>query len=280
MILNKILVRICSVTKKHYNNLGYFYKMKVEFEIPPEHLPNGSHHLVEVQCDICNKIKDKKIRYSDYYDNKKIGGKYCCPKCSLFKQEITNMENYGVKYYTQTNKSKIKSSNRMKKDNPMFNTNLIEKMVNTKLTKTQTGEIKFYNTKKYKDTNLYYQGSYEYDFLELCEKLDFIHFILNGNVYKYIDNLNHFRMLTDFSFGDYEIEIKSTYILNKQGGLDLIKMKKDNVESKGKKYILILDKNYSEIISIILDHLHNQSAATDAMNESGFAYTSNPLPFR
>lgn len=163
-------------------------------------------------------------------------------------------------------------------NNPMFNTDFIEKMVDTKLTKTQTGEIKFYNTKKYKNTNLYYQGSYEYDFLELCEKLNFIHLINNGNVYKYIDNLNGFRMLTDFSFGDYEIEIKSTYILNKQGGLDLINKKKDNVESKGKKYILVLDKNYLEIIPIILNYLHNQSAATDAINADGLQCTSNPLP--
>ena len=85
-------------------------------------------------------------------------------------------------------------------------------------------------------------------------------------------------MLTDFSFGDYEIEIKSTYILNKQGGLDLINKKKGNVESNGKKYILVLDKNYLEIIPIILNYLHNQSAATLAIQEFGLQYTSNPLP--
>ena len=51
--------------------------------------------------------------------------------------------------------------------------------------------------------------------------------------------------MTDFSIGDYEIEIKSSYIMKKQGGVDAVFAKKKAVEFSGKKYIFLLDKNYS-----------------------------------
>lgn len=102
--------------------------------------------------------------------------------------------------------------------------------------------------KKFKNTDLYYQGSYEYEFLELCEELDIIKDIKNGNSYNFLNEDKDFglRTLTDFSYKNYEIEIKSTWILEKQGGWDKIKAKKRAIENKGKEYILILDKDYDE----------------------------------
>lgn len=67
--------------------------------------------------------------------------------------------------------------------------------------------------KKFKDTELYYQSTYELDFLELCESIGIIHKVRNGNTYYYINKIG--GLLTDFCIGNYEIEIKSTYIMEK-----------------------------------------------------------------
>jgi len=48
----------------------------------------------------------------------------------------------------------------------------------------------------------------------------------------------------------YEIEIKSSWIMKKQGGPSVLFTKRDAVENTGKKYILILDKDYSEFLTI------------------------------
>ena len=56
--------------------------------------------------------------------------------------------------------------------------------------------------------------------------------------------------MTDFSIDNYEIEIKSSYIMKKQGGIDAVFAKKKAVETSGKKYIFILDKDYSGLENI------------------------------
>jgi len=90
-------------------------------------------------------------------------------------------------------------------------------------------------------------------FLELCETLGILSDIKNGKCYDYLKEDSNFgnRTLTDFSYKDYEIEIKSSYILEKQGGMNKLDAKRRAIESSGKKYIFILDKNYSEFLKII-----------------------------
>ena len=51
---------------------------------------------------------------------------------------------------------------------------------------------------------------------------------------------------------DFEIEIKSSYILKRQGGLKKLFAKKRAVEITGKKYIFILDKDYREFEESLL----------------------------
>lgn len=106
-----------------------------------------------------------------------------------------------------------------------------------------------YKIRKYKETELYYQSSYEYHFLEYCEKNNILNRVKNGNVYDFLpeDSDHGFRTITDFCIGDTEIEIKSSYILKKQGGDKVLNIKRNAVESTGKKYLLILDKKYSEL---------------------------------
>ena len=113
---------------------------------------------------------------------------------------------------------------------------------------------KNHTIRKYKKTELYYQSSFEYDFLELCEKWGILNRIGNGHSYNYLNEDRGFgiRLMTDFSIDNYEIEIKSSYIMKKQGGIESVFAKKAAVEFAGKKYIFILDKDYSNFIRILL----------------------------
>ena len=152
------------------------------------------------------------------------------------KMKITYFKNLGVDHPSKLLINRQNSSKRMIKNNSEFNfTNC-------------------YNIKKYKETELYYQSTYEYHFLEYCEKNNILDRVKNGNIYNFLPEESDygFRTITDFCIDDTEIEIKSKYILEKQGGYFVIDKKRKAVESAGKKYLLILDKKYSEFEKIII----------------------------
>lgn len=148
------------------------------------------------------------------------------------------LQKYGVDHISKTKKFKEGASKRCIIHNPSLAFN--------------EDNIKTY---KYKNTKLTYQGSYEYDFLQLCENLNILEKINNGNVFEYLDKdkklHNKHILKTDFSLDNYEIEIKSSWILKKQGGPSVLFAKKDAVENTGKKYILILDKDYTEFLYLL-----------------------------
>lgn len=146
------------------------------------------------------------------------------------KMKITCMERYDVTHPSKLLKNRNNSSLRMTQNNSYFDFK------------------NCYKVKKYKDTELCYQSTYEYHFLDFCEKNNIIDKIKNGNIYDFLlEECDYgFRTITDFCIDDIEIEIKSTYILNKQGGKKVIDIKRNAVERSDKKYLLILDKNYDE----------------------------------
>ena len=150
----------------------------------------------------------------------------------------TMMKNHGVEHPSQISKNRENASNRMKINNPYFDEN---------------GIPKHCRSIKYND-NLYFQSSYEKHFLDLCSDIKIIDKIDNGHSYNYLNDDKDFgyRILTDFSFDDVEIEIKSKWILEKQGGISVVEAKRRAVESSGKKYILILEKDYTEFLSQII----------------------------
>lgn len=145
------------------------------------------------------------------------------------------IERYDVDHPSKTLKYRNDSSLRMIKNNSFFDFR------------------NCYKVEKYKNTELCYQSSYEYYFLEYCEKNKIIDKVKNGNIFNFLESEHKFgiRTITDFSVDNIEIEIKSSYILEKQGGYDVIDIKKRSVERSGKKYLLILDKDYSEFINYI-----------------------------
>jgi hypothetical protein len=151
------------------------------------------------------------------------------------KFKISCLKSIGVDHPSKTIKFRNNASLRMIKNNSEFDfTNC-------------------YKIRKYKDTNLCYQSLYEYHFLEHCEKNNILGRVKNGNVYNFLPNESScgFRTLTDFCIDDIEIEIKSTYILEKQGGQDIIDIKRSAVERASKQYLLILDKHYEEFDKVI-----------------------------
>ena len=97
---------------------------------------------------------------------------------------------------------------------------------------------------KYKDTNLTYQGSYELDFLEK----NYIKFpdIKRGPSIKYKVNGRNKVYHPDFYIPSQNliIEIKSSYILTLDENFEA---KKEATISSGFNYLMILDKNYSEL---------------------------------
>lgn len=153
--------------------------------------------------------------------------------CNINKIKQTLIKKYGVDSYFKTDKARNKSSETVIKTNE---------------------NNKFLLIKQYKNTDLYYQGTYEYKFLEHCEKNDILNLIKRSKSFHYLleDTNMGFRHLPDFVFKDkYVIEIKSTYILNKQGGWSVIDAKKRSVENRGYEYVLVLDNNFSIFDKII-----------------------------
>ncbi len=167
----------------------------------------------------------KKYGYEHYAQTKEFSDRY----------KKTCLKKYGVDNVFKTIENRNKASRRMIENNSKFDFK------------------NHFKIKKYKDTELYYQSLYEYDFLEHCEKNNLIDIVKNGNVYNFlIEEQDYgFRTLTDFSMYDIEIEIKSSYILEKQGGEEVLNIKRNAIERKGKKYLLILDKHYLEFDTIL-----------------------------
>ena len=113
----------------------------------------------------------------------------------------------------------------------------------------------FHNSRKkqYKTYNLYYQSSYEFDFLEYCETQGIIHLVSSATTLK--DDLYKRRYyLPDYFLNnEYVVEIKSTYIEKRQELLNpgSLQDKKDLVDRLGYKFLYVCDKNYSELDLLI-----------------------------
>lgn len=196
--------------------------------------------------DIKEKMSKRKI--DSYSKNKKE---------IVDKMIHTSIKKYGVENYSQTEEFSVRYKKTCLKkygvENP-FMTFENRDASSKRMIKNNSKFKEYFKVKRYKDTELFYQSLYEYDFLEHCEKNDIIDDVENGNVYNFLveEQDYGFRTLTDFSIDNIEIEIKSSYILEKQGGNEVLNIKQNAVEREGKKYLLILDKDYTEFDKIFL----------------------------
>ncbi len=156
------------------------------------------------------------------------------------KIKNTNIKNYGVDNPSKSELVKIKKEKTCLKNygvkSPCQNKYIFEKNLKSGL-----------RIKKFKNTELNYQGSYELDFLNIFyDKIE----IISGLTINYkIDNKNKYYH-SDYYIPslDLIVEIKSTYWYNKCKTLNEIKM---SYAKKDHKYIMILDKKYDEFLKII-----------------------------
>jgi hypothetical protein len=276
MLLSKeIEMKVDWSSVKRYESLGYGKMRQGDlFFIKVEDLKPNSLQLVDVSCDYCN--VEFKRRYSEYIRNTKIQGKYkvtCLEKYGVDnisrlpithnKIRETNIERYGVTSY-----SKLDSFKEEHKDKMLFKYGFTsfsktnEFLVKQKITclerfgfenASQCPEIFSKQQKKrfeihiFRDTKLYYQGSYEKDFLDkyydLFEitKIECISYLFDGSRVYY----------PDFYLPKYNliIEIKSSYTYERF-------LEKNNSKQKaclelGYNHIFIIDKNYGELNGII-----------------------------
>ena len=107
-------------------------------------------------------------------------------------------------------------------------------------------QLSGFRAKKYK--NVYYRGSYELDFLEkYYNKID----IENGPSIDYLFEEKQHIYHSDFFIPSRNlvVEIKSSYYFNRFKEQNKIKQK--SIKNKGFKYILILDKDYTEFEKLL-----------------------------
>jgi len=209
------------------------------------------------------------------------------------KRIKTNLERYGVKYYTQSDDfwKKVKETSLIKYG--VYSPNqsedikrkkflsMIDKygFINNSLTPKSKEKLKKTNLEKYgveypmqvlefaekqqKNTKkiikyndrLYYQGTYEKDFLNHVSSLNIIDDVKRGPVIRY--NLNEFNKIyyPDFYLEKYNliVEIKSSYYYNKY--LEKNILKKEKCIKDGYNFIFIIDKNYYTF-NLIIDILN------------------------
>jgi hypothetical protein len=106
MIISKYVEIKVSKTKiKEFKELGFDVKLNDVINLPIQNLSDGSYYIIEVMCDVCNKIKN--IKYQKYTKNIKNGGFYACSsKCAQSKVKNTSTNKFGSEYYTQTKEYK------------------------------------------------------------------------------------------------------------------------------------------------------------------------------
>jgi len=165
---------------------------------------------------------------------------------STEKMKKTNLERYGVDNPSKSNIIKIKKEN----------TSLKKYGVKYHLQSPDHINM-FKNIKKYKSTDLYYQGTFELDFLEYCENNNILKYINNYRKgVKYIINNKDKVYFPDFFIEDINliIEIKSTYTYN--ADYEKNKLKEKSCKDLGYNYMFIIDKNYEEFDNLIKEQNH------------------------
>lgn len=111
IITEKVLIEVSNRNIFHFRKkLKSYYDLKIGFnEIFVKDLSDGSHVLVDVECDSCFSICRMEYRsYLKFTKNEK--DIYCCKKCNNVKVRRTNLEKYGVVCNSQleSNKKMVK----------------------------------------------------------------------------------------------------------------------------------------------------------------------------
>jgi hypothetical protein len=107
-----------------------------------------------------------------------------------------------------------------------------------------------YEIHKFRDTDIFYQGTYEKDFLDnYYDKLE----IQKIKEIDYIFENKNKKYFSDYYLPKYNliIEIKSSYIFEKFKNQNLVK--RQRCIELGYNFLFIIDKNYNEL-NVIIDY--------------------------
>jgi hypothetical protein len=234
-----------------------------------------SHHIIKIHelknyydshlkkegegiCQICG-------HETQFYNRMDLGYRDCCSKkcadeyrwsnckkTNMIKHKVENpyqidevkknikksmMKKYGTKNNMQSEKGKEEYKLAINKkygvDWPTQNKKILER-----------GQKSAKTLKRFRNTELWYQGTYELDFLN--KYYDKYPNLQRGPSIRYIYNGKNKVYHPDFYIPSLNliIEIKSTWILNRD--IEIGEKKKATI-SNGFKYIMIIDKDYSNL---------------------------------
>ncbi len=156
------------------------------------------------------------------------------------KMRSTTFERFGVEHASQNEDVKQKS-----RETSMKNFGVTHHLKDSEMFKKHMKAQ--YKTKRYKDTELYYQASYELYFLEKIEEKGFIHEVSGGNAFVYeIDGKEH-TYHTDFYFRGKNIEIKSGWTYNENGRNIILQ----NTNEAKWKYL----RQTGELLEVLIDKI-------------------------
>lgn len=165
------------------------------------------------------------------------------------KRKATIQDRYGVDYASQSEeiKKKIKETSfkNFGVDHHLKDYNRLQKHL-----------MLSYKVYKYKDTNLTYQGSYEFHFLEQLDKRGLLSEVSNGSSFDYEFLGKKHVYHTDFVLRNEHIEIKSGWTYDGNGTNELLKelnhTKWGSVVAMGEKIIVLKSK---QEISVFVNYL-------------------------
>jgi len=197
----------------------------------------------------CLKNHGVKAGFADVEKRKiTINKKYGCD--NVFQNEEikekckqAHLKNLGVEYPLQSqfakDKFKFTCIKKFGVENPSQNKEIFEKGQKTRL-----------NLKQYKNTKIYYRGSYEFDFLE--NFYDNHSDIQNAKGIKYEFEGKSRMYFPDFYIPSLNliIECKNSYLYERYK--ENIDIKEKATIASGFNYIMILDKKYDDLYNIVL----------------------------
>jgi len=182
------------------------------------------------------------------------------------KKIETCLNNYGVEHYTTTDEYKEKSKKtcleKYNVDNPskfkQFQKQKEETLMkNYGVSNPSQSSILFEKSQKsgkriklHKETQLYYRGTYELDFLNFCYKNNITIEKGPSICFEYNNKKKYYH--SDFFLSKYNLicEIKSDYYYEKYLDLNL-KKEKETIKLKY-NFIFIINKNYNNFLKMII----------------------------
>lgn len=100
IITEFVLIKMNGKHIRKYRDKGYICEVGELIKVNVIDIPRNSQVKILVECDVC-KIR-KEVLNETYYNSFDNGGYYSCSKCKISKTKNTNLEKYGVEYYTKT----------------------------------------------------------------------------------------------------------------------------------------------------------------------------------